>query len=161
VHLFGLHPIEGYIRYMGRYEEIIAEAAQVALKNGLTTVFETWGPRRFLMNVSSRINKGEQPGSRIFCAGNIVGFDGPFSQDFMERAPDVMTAVLCKRINSIWVENVGRHLMWLTPAEVAQEVRAYIAKGVNFIKYGSNDHWPGAFLAFSARQQAAIVEEAH
>src|SRR6202035_4635298 len=60
-----------------------------------------------------------------------------------------------------WVENVGRHLMWLTPEQVGQEVRAYIARGIDFIKYASNDHWPGAFLAFSPRAQAFIVEEAH
>src|SRR4051794_18224567 len=38
-------------RYMGRYDELIAETAQLALKSGLTTVFDTWGPRRDLMTV--------------------------------------------------------------------------------------------------------------
>jgi imidazolonepropionase-like amidohydrolase len=54
--------------------------------------------------------------------------------------------------------------MWLTPEQVAQEVRAYIGKGIDFIKYGSNEHYAasgGAFLAFSPRTQAVMVEEAH
>src|SRR5437660_1466958 len=55
VHLFGLQPLESIAHYTGRYEELIAEAAQVALKSGLTTVFDTYGPRRFLMTVRDRI----------------------------------------------------------------------------------------------------------
>src|SRR5688572_13042961 len=49
VHLFSALNLESIARYMGSYDELIAEAAQIALKNGLTTVFDTWGPRRFLM----------------------------------------------------------------------------------------------------------------
>ena len=161
VHLFGLQNLEGIARHMGRFEDLIAEAAQVALRNGLTTVFDTWGPRRFLMAVRDRIQAGKLPGSRIYCAGNIIGFDGPFSADFFPKAPDVASAALVNRVNAIWVENVGRHLMWRTPEQVAQEVRAYIGRGIDFIKYASNDHFPGAFLAFSPRAQQAMVEEAH
>ncbi len=160
VHLLAAFP-QSLMRYWGRFEELIAEAAQVALKNGLTTVFDTAGPRRFLMAVRDRINRGELPGSRIFCAGNIIGFDGPFSEDFDAGAGKVAGAAYAKRINSIWVENVGRHLMWQTPDEVAQQVRAYVAKGIDFLKYAANDHRPGAFLAFSPPVQKAIVEEAH
>lgn len=161
VHLFGAWTLEGLARYTGRYEDIIAESAQVALKNGLTTVFDTYGPRRFLMKVRDRINAGEIPGSRFFCAGNIIGLDGLFSPDFFPKALEVASASFANRINAIWAENVGRHLMWLTPEQVAQEVRSYIGKGIDFTKYASNDHFPGAYLAFSPRQQAAIVEEAH
>lgn len=164
VHLLCDIRLENLVRYMDRYEDLIAEAAQVALKNGLTTVFDTWGPRRHLMAVRDRINAGAIPGSRIFCAGNIVGFDGPFSDDFFAKGPEVASAALTRRINATWVENVGRHLMWLTPEQVAKEVRTYISKGIDFVKYGANDHFPagaGAFLAFSAEVQAAIVDEAH
>lgn len=161
VHLLCDIRLENLVRHIDHYEELIAEAAQVALRNGLTTVFDTWGPRRFLINVRDKINAGSLSGSRVFCAGNIIGFDGPFSQDFFPRAAEVASAALVKRINSIWVENVGRHLMWMTPEQVAEQVRAYIGKGIDFIKYGANEHVPGAFLAFSPRTQAAIVEEAH
>jgi imidazolonepropionase-like amidohydrolase len=163
VHLLCDVRLENLARYMGRYEELIAEAAQMALKNGLTTVFDTWGPRRFLMAVRDRVEANEIPGSRIFCAGNIIGFDGPFSEDFFADAAKVASAALIKRINAIWVENVGRHLMWHSPEQVAREVRAYIAKGVDFIKYASNEHGAsaGAFLQFSPRVQEAMVNEAH
>ena len=164
VHLLNDVRLENLARYLGRYEELITEAAQVALKNGLTTVFDTWGPRRHLMAVRDRINAGEVVGSRIFCAGNIIGFDGPFSDDVFPKAAEVASASLVRRINAIWVENVGRHLMWHTPERVAAEVRTYISKGIDFLKFASNEHGgqsSGAFLQFSPRVQEAMVEEAH
>ncbi len=166
VHLYAAISAERLALHMNHYEDVITEAAQVALKSGLTTVFDTWGPRRPLMTVRDRINAGSTHGSRIFCAGNIVGFDGPVSPDFQlfSGSAGAVSTTLAKRVNAVWVENVGRHLMWLTPEDVAREVRAYISKGINFIKYGSNEHGAqaaGAFLAFSPRVQVAIVEEAH
>src|SRR5690349_13911457 len=44
VHLLGDVRVENLARHIDRFEDLIAEAAQVALKNGLTTVFDTWGP---------------------------------------------------------------------------------------------------------------------
>lgn len=163
VHLLMDIRLENLARYAGQYEDLIAEAAQIALKNGLTTVFDTYGPRRFLMAVRDRINAGEIPGSRFFCAGNIVGLDGPVSPDFnfFARSLGAASTSYARRINAIWSENVGRHLMWMTPEQVAQEVRSYIDRGIDFVKYASNDHVPGAFLAFSERTQSAIVAEAH
>lgn len=167
VHLLCDVRLENLARYAGCYEELIAEAAQVALKNGVTTVFDTWGPRRFLMSVRDRINAGELPGSRIFCAGNIIGFDGPYSQDNFARITEVaggVSGAFARRINAIWVENSGRHLMWLTPQQVAKEVSDYIGKGIDFVKYAANEHFgtsAGAFLVFSQDTQKLIVAEAH
>ena len=42
VHLILGSAIEFIVRYEGRYEDLIEEAAQVSLKNGLTTVFDSW-----------------------------------------------------------------------------------------------------------------------
>jgi imidazolonepropionase-like amidohydrolase len=164
VHLLLDVRLDSLAQYWGRYDELILEAAQVALKNGLTTVFDTWGPRRFLMAVRERINSGELEGSRVLCAGNIIGFDGPFSHDFDAAAAAVGSKAFVDRINAIWVENTGRHLMWLPPDRVAAEIRSYVTNGIDFVKYGSNEHIgtsAGAFLAFSAGQQEAIVSEAH
>ena len=61
--------IEFIVRYEGRYEDLIEEAAQVTLKNGVTTVFDSWGPLQPLINVRNRINPGEIQGSRTFIAG--------------------------------------------------------------------------------------------
>lgn len=163
VHLLTDVRLETLIRYEGRYDLLIEEAAQIALKNGLTTVFDTWGPRRDLITARDRIAEGSAVGSRIYCAGNIIGFDGPFSPDFMPGV-GAGSARFINRVNATWVENSGRHLMWLTPDEVAAEVRDYIDGGIDFVKYASNEHGShsgGAFLAFSERQQRAIVDEAH
>jgi len=43
VHLVLGSSIEFVVRYEGHYEDLIEEAAQVTLKNGVTTVFDSWG----------------------------------------------------------------------------------------------------------------------
>jgi imidazolonepropionase-like amidohydrolase len=165
VHLLLLMRLEDLVRYEDRYVDLIAEASQVALRNGLTTVFDTWGPRRDLMTVRDQINSGEIPGSRIFCAGNIIGLDGPLSPDFFPKAMEAASRGLVERINSLWAENVGPGLTWMTPERVAHEVGFYIGQGVDFIKFASSEHTvpmgPSAFLAFSPQCQAAMVAEAH
>lgn len=164
VHLLCDVRLEVLAHFYGRYDDLIAEAAQIALQNGVTTVFDTWGPRRYLTAVRDRINAGHIPGSRMFCAGNIIGFDGPFSHDFSHRTLEVASSAFASEINATWVEEVGRDLMWLSPAEVDRAVRRYISRGVDFIKYASNEHFgdsAGAFLAFSPEAQRAIVEAGH
>lgn len=164
VHLLGDVRMENLVRHEDRYDQLIAEAAQVALKTGFTTVFDTWGPLGPLKTVRERISAGEIPGSRIFCAGNIVGLDGPFSPDFFPKTLEVASPALAERINVIWSENVGAHLTGMTPEQVRQEMRAYVDKGIDFVKYASSDHRNGlvpVFLVFSERVQGVIVEEAH
>lgn len=164
VHLLVNVTLETLLRFDGRYEELITEAAQVALKAGLTTVFDTWGPRRALMTVRDRIESGETVGSRIRCAGNIIGFDGPFSGDFFGKAAEVASSWFVDRVDATWVENSGRHLMWMTPDQVGEEVGRYIEGGIDFVKYGASEHGAmaaGAFLQFSERAQRAIVEAGH
>jgi len=164
VHLFGDIRMEQLVRYEGRYEEVIAEAAQVALRSGVTTVFDTWGPRVALINVRDDINTGRRVGSRIYCAGNIVGLDGPLSADFIPKTLEVASPGLVRRINSLFVDGVGPDLSWLTPEQVAAEVRAYLGRGIDFIKYAGSEHRggePNAFLLFSPLAQKHIVEEAH
>jgi imidazolonepropionase-like amidohydrolase len=165
VHLLGGMLLPGnLLRYMDRYEDLAVEAAQVALKNGLTTVFDTLGVRKPLIAVRDRINAGEVPGSRVFCAGWIVGLDGILSLDFHAKAAEVLSSALVERINGLCVENVGPALSWMTPEQVVQEIRAYVGKGIDFLKYASNEHrWgdPTTSLIFSPRVQEAMVAEAH
>src|SRR5215472_5887516 len=60
VHLsMGMITAERAARHMGDMESVIVEAAQIALKNGLTTVFDTCGYRRPLIAVRDRIARGE------------------------------------------------------------------------------------------------------
>src|SRR6185437_3112505 len=51
VHLFSAITLERLARHADNFEALILEAAQLALKSGLTTVFDTWGPRRHLIRV--------------------------------------------------------------------------------------------------------------
>jgi len=163
VHLSDMRT-ETLVRDEDRYEDLILEGAQLALKNGVTTVFDTLGPRKPLMAARDKISQRQAPGSRIFCAGAIVGMDGPFSADQNNLAASVLSAAVTERINAVFVENVGPALSWMTPEQIAEEVQTYIEKGVDFIKYlGSEHRWPdpSAFLAFSPEAQSAIVEQAH
>src|SRR5262249_6694653 len=63
----------------GRRSDLVVEAAQVVLKAGVTTVFNTTGPLAALVDVRDRINRGEVVGSRMFVNGHIIGFGGPIS----------------------------------------------------------------------------------
>ena len=49
VHLVLGSSIEFIVRYEDHYEDLIEEAAQVTLKNGVTTVFDSWGPLQPLL----------------------------------------------------------------------------------------------------------------
>jgi imidazolonepropionase-like amidohydrolase len=162
VHLFLDAEPENVIQYEGHYEDLIIEAAQVALKNGITTVFDTWGPRAALVNARNKINSGGAIGSRIFLGGNIIGFTGPLSNDFFPDSEKVFSKTLVDRIDQQWEQGVGRELLWMTPEEVRAKIRAYISSGsLDLIKYGSSGHVNEQFIAFSPEAQRAIVEEAH
>jgi len=160
VHLLIDIEAENLIRYEGRYDDLIIEAAQLALKHGVTTVFDTWGPREPLVRVRKRINSGEVVGARIFLAGNIIGLGGPFSSDFLP--PTGLSQVLVDRINHEWEQDVGADLLWKTSEEVRQRVHDYLAGGeLDFVKYASSGHRNEQFIVFSPEAQRAIVEEGH
>ncbi len=158
------------IKYEGRYHEAIQESAQITLKGGLTTVFDTWGPRAPLVKARDEINSGEVIGSRIFLAGNIIGFDGPYSPDFLgvfsPNTPSgipkpYITDIFANRINELFVQGVGRELMWMGPDAVAEKVTEYATKEVDFLKYGASGHADMFFISFSPRVQKAIVDAGH
>jgi imidazolonepropionase-like amidohydrolase len=159
VHLVLGSSIEFVVRHEGRYDQLIEEAAQIALRNGLTTVFDSWGPTQPLLDVRDRINEGHVPGSRIYIAGNIIGFSGPFGRDFNAAAETTATKPLVRRINQLWEENTGPDLLWMTPEQVGAEIRKYIGRGIDFLKYGASGHREENFLAFSPEAQKAIVDE--
>ncbi len=161
VHLGLSHNVnlEVLFKYEDRFDEIVAESAQRALQGGLTTVFDTWGPREALVKARDRINKGEIPGARIYLAGAIIGFDGPLSEGFI---PDAAVKTLGKpsieRINARYEQGVGRKLRSMSPEGLREALREYFTKDVDFIKYWSNS---GDFIIFSPRMQKVIVDESH
>ena len=163
VHLIGQTDLETLVKYDGHYEDIGIEAAQMALKNGLTTVFDTWGPREPLMKARDLINSGKEPGSRFYLAGNIIGFGGPFTTDFLEEQGKYLTKTFVKRTNALWENNVGQDLMYMGPEQVRQEIRKYVGTGVDFLKYAASGHMEAEdrYISLSPRVQRVIVEEGH
>lgn len=159
-----------YIEFLARYENnfqaIAAEAAQIALKHGFTTVFDSMGPAIPEMVVRDRINRGEIEGSRIFVAGDIVGFRAVFTTpESIASASKAFQA----RINAQFELNGGPDLAWMTPEQVHDEMVKYVAKGVDFVKYGATGDDPPlnsavgqeAVLRFTPAQQRAMVEAVH
>lgn len=151
------------IRYEGHYDELAIEAAQLTLKNGVTTVFDTWGPKKYLIKAREAINKGRHAGSRIYLAGNIVGFAGPFSDEFLPKAREVLFEY-SNQINAVWEDGVGPELMWMSPDEARVALRQHAESGIDFIRYAVSVHRPGVpvpYIAFSPRIQGIIVDEGH
>jgi predicted small secreted protein len=163
VHLLLHLDPEILLRYEpGCYDDLILEAAQVALKAGFTTVFDTWGPLGALLRVRDRIDRGDAMGSRIFCAGNIIGNSGPWSSDFFPGYGENLNPAVVEGVNRHWEQGVGAELPWMAAQDVREAVRRYIAgSGINFVKYSSSTHKLLKFIAFSPDSQRAIVEEAH
>jgi len=162
IHLMLNFDLETLIKYEDRYHEIALEGAQIALKTGQTTVFDTFGPRAALVKVRDMINAGQAAGSRIYLAGNIIGLDGPISADFVSgRAAPYVSKAFVKRINETWEQGTGRKLLWMTPEEVRAAIREYTKTGVDFLKYAASGHLEMNFITFSPRAQKAIIEEGH
>jgi len=158
--------IEFLARYENNFEGIATEAAQIALKHGFTTLFDSMGPARPEMRVRDRINRGELVGPRLFVAGNIVGFRAVFTtRESMAAASKAFQA----RINAQFELNGGPDLAWMTPAQIKSEMAKYVEEGVDFVKYGaSGDGAPvnseigqHAVLRFTPDQQRALVEAVH
>ncbi len=160
VHLCGPY-LDILFEYEGRFVELVEEGAQLALRSGVTTVFDTWGPLAALVEARERIKRGAVVGSRLFVAGNIVGFDGPLSADFFSPG-QLLGPHTVARINSYFEHGIGSKLLWMTPDGVRRQVREYLeGADVDFVKYAASGHGQFRdFLAFSEPTQRAIVEEA-
>jgi imidazolonepropionase-like amidohydrolase len=163
LHLFVDLDISTLISYRGRYSDIVIEAAQLALKNGQTTVFDTWGPYADLKASRDRINTGQSIGPRIFFAGNIIGVGGPVSEDFRGDFGGVglLRQDTIEYLNRHWTQGTGAELLWDTSDEVAKKIAIYSAKDIDFLRYISNSRQEKSFLAFSQESQNEIVKAGH
>ncbi len=170
VHLILTTVPEFFVKYEDRLTDIAIQSAQVGLKYGLTTMPDTWGPLAPLLEARDRINKGEFVGSRVLVAGNIIGTGGPFSAYFMGGWParglttrygGRVAPVIQRRIDALWEDDVGPRMIAMTPDEVGETMRKYLAKGVDFVKVGVSGHGigPAEPLLFSAEALEAIRKE--
>lgn len=161
IHLVSARTPDTLLEFESRYEDLAFEAAELALKYGLTTVFDTWGPAAPLIKARDAIEAGERTGSRFFCAGNILGLDGPMSQDFFTSGLTFEPETL-ERINRVWEVGCGTNLISMTVDQIGAAVANYIdSTGVDFIKYASSDHRTEGFLLFSEKAQQKIVQVCH
>ena len=158
--------IEFLARYEDRFDEVAVEGAQMALRAGITTVFDSMGPLDALIAARDRIDRGEVPGARMFVAGNIVGFRAVFTTSASMSAA---SQAFQRRINDRFEAGAGPDLPWKTPQQIYAQISRYAASGVDFVKYGATgDGQPinsevgqEAVLRFSPDQQRAIVDAVH
>lgn len=161
IHLVAARTPDTLLEFEGRYDQLAFEAAEIALKYGLTTVFDTWGPADPLMKAREAINRGERVGSRFFCAGNILGLDGPMSEDFFTTGHTFEPETKA-RINQVWERGCGTNLISMTVDQIGRAIADYIdAVDIDFIKYAASDHRTEGFLLFSEQAQQKIVEICH
>jgi imidazolonepropionase-like amidohydrolase len=150
---------ETLVRYNARQDEIVLEAAQLALARGVTTVRDSYGILPPLVRVRDRIAKGEAMGARILAAGNIVGWGGPYSISFSLIRGQGLTRFQ-EEMNDYVAQGAGEELMNMSPAELRVAIGAYLDKGPDFLKYGGTSHFSEpTFIGFSPEAQKVIVEE--
>src|SRR5262249_11464740 len=126
---------ETLVRYFAQQEDIVLEAAPTALRYGVTTVRDSYGMLRPLTAVRDRIASGAVKGARIYAAGNIVGWSGPYSISFSLTREQGLT-LFQEQMNDEIAQGAGEELMGMSPAELGKAIDAYMDKRPDFIKYG-------------------------
>ncbi len=157
VHLSLYNNGESMVRYEDRFLDLVIEAAQTELKYGITTVRDSYGALLPLVAVRDSIAHGKIIGPRMLVAGNIVGWGGPKSPLFSNATP---TTFFDEQMMDFIAQGAGEELLDLSPDELRVAMRAYLDKGPNFVKYGGTGH-TNNLIAFSPRQQEALVSEVH
>ena len=159
-----LGPIGGettFARYRDRLEDIILQSAQLHLKYGVTTVRDSYGPLMPLKAIRDAIAHGSEIGPRLFVAGNIVGWGGPFTSTF-SRTHESGINFFQEQINELFTHGSGEEMLHMTSDELRVAIDKYLDKGPDFIKYGGTEHneYP-TLITFSPRAQKVIVDETH
>lgn len=151
---------ETLARYQPRQDDIVLEAAQIDLSYGITTVRDSYGALVPLTRVRDAIAHGDQIGTRILAAGNILGWSGPYSFSF-SRVMGQLT-LFQEQMNDFIAQGGGEDLMTMTPQELRRAINAYLDKGPDFLKFGGTSHFSEpTFIGFSAEAQQVIADEAH
>ncbi len=153
--------LENFARYQERFTDVAIEAAQNHLKVGVTTVRDSYGMLAPLKAARDAIRRGEVPGPRMYVAGNIVGWGGPWSFSFTGRAPENLS-LFQEQMNDAITQGAGEELVNMSPDSLRLAITRYLDRGVDFLKYGGTSHFGyPVFIGFSERAQQAIVETVH
>lgn len=110
------------------------------MRNGVTTVFDTYNALEPVLAARDNINAGTSQGARIFAAGTIVGMGGPFSADFHFAGRKAATQSFVNRIDAMFEAGVGHQLSLLPRHEIRPRIRDYLARGVDMLKIAVSDH---------------------
>ena len=150
-----------YARYWERHADVVLQGMQLQLKYGVTTVRDSYGALLPGIEVRDAIKRGEEIGPRMYVAGNIVGWGGPYSMTFSVM-PESELDLFEEQINDFITQGSGEEWMHMTPEELRAAVNAYLDKGPDFVKYGGTTHssYP-SLIGFSPRAQRVIVGEIH
>jgi imidazolonepropionase-like amidohydrolase len=161
VHVSIYSGLENFARYQDRFADIAIEAAQIHLKHGVTTIRDSYGMLSALKTARDAITAGKVTGPRMYFAGNIVGWGGPWSLTFTGRPPENLS-LLQEQMNDLITEGGGEELVHMEPDSLRAAINAYLDKGVDFLKYGGTSHFGGPIqIGFSERAQQVIVGEVH
>ncbi len=152
VHLSLYNNGESMVRYEDKFTALVVEAAQIEVKNGITTVRDSYGALLPLNAVRDSIARGQIIGPRILVAGNIVGWGGPKSPLFSNASP---TTYFDEQMMDFIAQGSGEELIEMSPDELRVAINKYLDKGPNFIKYGGTSH-TNSLITFSPRQQEAL-----
>ncbi|MBT7690461.1 MAG: amidohydrolase family protein [Gemmatimonadales bacterium] len=161
VHLSLYGAGETIVRYEDRNADLTLESAQLQLKNGFTTVRDSYGSLLPLMEVRDAIARGEVVGPRMLVAGNIVGGGGPYSITFSLVRGTGLT-LFQEQFNDFITQGSGEEWMEMEPEDLRVAVNDYLDLGPDFIKFGGTSHFSNPIMiGFSPRAQEVMVEETH
>jgi imidazolonepropionase-like amidohydrolase len=152
---------ETLVRYQAHQREIVLEAAQIDLKHGVTTVRDSYGLLVPLTEVRDEIAAGKAVGPRVLAAGNILGWNGPYSVSF-SLVPSRGLTLFQEQMNDAVAQDGGEDLMGMAPPQLRAAINRYLDKRPDFLKYGGTSHFSDpTYIGFSPDAQKVIVEEAH
>jgi imidazolonepropionase-like amidohydrolase len=161
VHLSLYGAGETIVRYEHRNADLTLESAQLQLKNGFTTVRDSYGSLLPLMEVRDAIARGDVVGPRMLVAGNIVGWGGPYSISFSLIRGTGLT-LFQEQFNDFITQGSGEEWMEMEPEDLRVAVNEYLDLGPDFIKFGGTSHFSNPIMiGFSPRAQEVMVEETH
>jgi imidazolonepropionase-like amidohydrolase/cyclophilin family peptidyl-prolyl cis-trans isomerase len=114
-----------------------------------------------LTRVRDSIARGDAIGARIFAAGNIVGWGGPYSISF-SLTPQKDLTRFQQEMNDAVSQGAGETLADMTPDELRVAINKYLDKGPDFLKYGGTSHFDQpTYIGFSPEAQKVLVDETH